>query len=57
MLIKINRDIVVSVLNLMHVGNFYCQTEVVIFGADMSLSTHFDNGKKKLTEITYKITY
>ena len=47
MLIKINRDIVVRVLNLMHVGNFYCQTEVVIFGADMSLSTHFDNGKKK----------
>ena len=42
-----NRDIVVRVLNLMHVGNFYCQTEAVIFGADMSLSTHFDNEKKK----------
>ena len=50
----------VRVLNLMHVGNFYCQTEAVIFGADMRLSTHFDNEKKKkkkLTEITYKITY
>lgn len=47
MLIKINRDIVVRVLNLMHVGNFYCQTEAVIFGADMRLSTHFDNEKKK----------
>ena len=37
----------VRVLNLMHVGNFYCQTEAVIFGADMRLSTHFDNEKKK----------
>ena len=37
----------VRVLNLMHVGNFYCQTEAVILGADMRLSTHFDNEKKK----------
>ena len=37
----------VRVLNLMHVGNFYCQTEAVILGVDMRLSTHFDNEKKK----------
>ena len=41
----------VRVLNLMHVGNFYCQTEAVIFGADMRLSTHFDNEKKKKTNL------
>ena len=50
MLILINMDIVVIVLDLMHVHNFHCQTvnrvkNAVIFGVDNSPSVHVDNKK------------
>ena len=47
-------DIVVIVLDLMHVHNFHCQIvnrvkNAVIFGVDNSPSVHVDNKKKHLS--------
>ena len=53
MLILVNMDIVVMVLDLIHVHNIYFQTvsggkNVIILGADMSSSVHIDNKKKNI---------
>ena len=53
MLLLINMDIVVMILDLMHVHSFHYQTIVgvkmsLVFGADNSSSVHVDNKKKDI---------
>ena len=49
MLIKINIDIVVMVLDLMHIHNVRGHIKMLfLFGGDMSSSVHIDNENKSI---------